>query len=319
MAKKIRYYYDAETCSFKKEKLTFASAFKKVTSYLTVSGVIACLMMAAFLYSDYDPRKLMLENENNRLRTEIGKYQEQFAILEASVDKLHKKDNDFYRSILSAEPITPGVWNGGTGGTANAELASQPQVLRDTEKRLARLNQKVDLQDESYKLLFGHLSENKDFLSHLPAIKPVGGRLISGFGMRMHPIQKIRKRHQGIDLEARTGTPVYATGDGTIKYAGRRSNGYGIYVDVDHGYGYTTKYAHLSKLKVKRGQKVKRGDVVGWSGNTGMSKGPHLHYEVLKDGQRINPIDYFYGDDDISPTEYLKLRKEAMVENQSMD
>lgn len=319
MAKKVRYYYDAETCSFKKEKWTFASAFKRFLSYLGISGLLASLMLAALLYVDYDPIKTRLLKENGRLKSEIGKYEEQFAVLEASVDDLHKKDNEFYRSILNADPISSGVWNGGIGGTANSELSSQPQVLRETEKRLARLSQKVNVQSESYSLLFGHLSENTDFLAHLPAIKPVPGRLISGFGMRMHPIQKIRKRHQGIDLQASTGTPVHATGDGVVKFSGRRANGYGIYVDLNHGYGYVTKYAHLSKLNVKKGQKIKRGDIIGWSGNTGLSKGPHLHYEVLKDGARINPIDYFYGDEDISPQEYLKLRKEAMVENQSMD
>ena len=318
MAKKIRYYYDAETCSFKKEKLTFASASKKVLSYLGISGLMASLMLAALVYSDYDPLKTSLKKENNRLKAEIGKLDDQFAMLEASVDKLHQKDNEFYRSILDVDPITDGSWKGGTGGTANAEL-SQPQVLRDIKQRTEILSKKVNVQGESYSVLFGHLSENKDFLAHLPAIRPVPGQVISGFGMRMHPIRKIRKRHQGIDLRASTGTQVYSTGDGVVKFAGRRANGYGIYVDVDHGYGYVTKYAHLSELKVKRGQKIKRGDIVGLSGNTGLSKGPHLHYEVLKEGSRINPIDYFYGDEDISPQQYLKLRKEAMVENESMD
>ncbi|RMG18067.1 MAG: M23 family metallopeptidase [Bacteroidetes bacterium] len=317
MAKKIRYYYDAETCSFKKEKLTFASAVKKALSYLTVSGVLACLLIAAFLYSGYDPQKVILENENKRLKSEIGKYEQQFSMLEKAVDELHKKDNEFYRSILNAEPIASGVWNGGTGGTANAELASQPDVLRETEKRLARLSQKVDLQGESYSLLFGHLSENEDFLSHVPSIKPVPGRLISGFGMRMHPIHHIRKRHTGIDLQASKGTPVYATGDGVIKFAGRKANGYGIHIDIDHGYEYVTKYAHLSKVLVKRGQSVKRGDIIGYSGNTGLSKGPHLHYEIIKGGIKIDPIDYFYAD--LTPEEFIKLREEAMVENTSMD
>lgn len=318
MAKKIRYYYDAETCSFKKEKLTFASACKKILSYLGISGLLASGLLAVLVYYDYDPYKTDLIKENNRLKAEIGKLDNQFATLEASVDELHQKDSEFYRSILNVEPISEGTWNGGTGGTANAEM-SQPQELRDIKQRTALLSQKVNVQGESYSVLFGHLSENKDFLAHLPAIRPVPGQVISGFGMRMHPIRKIRKRHQGIDLRASTGTPVHATGDGVIKFSGRRANGYGKYVDVDHGYGYVTKYAHLSKLNVKRGQKVKRGDIIGYSGNTGLSKGPHLHYEVLKDGSRINPIDYFYGDEDISPQEYLKLRKEAMVENESMD
>lgn len=317
MAKKIRYYYDAETCSFKKEKLTFASAVKKGFTYLGVSSVLASLMLFAFLQADYDPQKAFLENENQRLRAQITEYQDQFSELELAVNELHQKDNEFYRSILNVDPISSGVWNGGTGGTANAELASQPDVLRETEKRIARLSQKVNLQGESYSLLFGHLSDNEDFLSHVPSIKPVPGRLISGFGMRLHPIHKIRKRHTGLDLQASTGTPVYATGDGTIKFSGRKANGYGIHVDIDHGYGYVTKYAHLSKVTVKRGKKVKRGDIIGYSGNTGLSKGPHLHYEIIKDGRKIDPIDYFYAD--LTPEEFIKLRQEAMVENESMD
>lgn len=259
----------------------------------------------------------MLKNENQRLQSGVNKLGNELAQLESSVDQLHQKDSDFYRSILDMDEISNGVWNGGTGGAADIHSASQPEILREAEKRLARLSQKVQIQFNQYDVLYSELSSNEKRLQHTPAIKPVKGRLISGYGNRMHPILLKRRKHWGVDLQASTGTPVYATGDATVKFAGRRGNGYGIYIDLDHGYGYESKYAHLSKLNVKRGQHVKRGDVIGYSGNTGLSKGPHLHYEIIKDGKKIDPIDYFYAD--LTPEEFVKLRQAAAADNESMD
>ncbi|MEM6263010.1 MAG: M23 family metallopeptidase, partial [Bacteroidota bacterium] len=247
----------------------------------------------------------------------ISELNSELASLEQSVNQLHARDNSFYRSILDKDPISTGIWNGGTGGTANLENASDPEVLVEAEKTLDVLKHKIALQGKSFDVLVKTWAGRQNELAHIPAIKPVPGRLISGFGMRMHPIQLIRKMHTGIDMEARTGTKVHATGDGIVKFSGVKSNGYGIHIDVDHGFGYVTKYAHLSKLIVKQGQRVKRGEVIGLSGNTGLSKGPHLHYEIVKDGKKINPIDYFYKD--VDPQSYIKLRKEALVENESMD
>ncbi len=316
MAKKIRYYYDEDSCSYKELKASPTSFLKSMLSYLSISGLIACVMVAIFLFAYGDPKYALLESQNKKLAKKVKEYESGFTVLESKIDSLQSRDSELYRSILNADPISPGVWEGGSGGSA-IDYSSDPQILKEAERRLDKLKNKIRLQANSYSELLGRVFNMKDELNHIPAIKPVPGKLISGYGMRMHPIYKVRKRHTGIDLQASTGTPVYAAGDGVVKWAGIKANGYGVHIDIDHGYGYETKYAHLDKLAVRKGEKVKRGQVVGYSGNTGLSKGPHLHYEIIKDGIKINPIDYFMAD--INPEEYTKLKKEAAIENESMD
>ena len=319
MAKKIRYFYDDETCSFKEEKVTFTLVVRTIFSYLTVSGLLACLFVALIFFGWDDPKTAMLKRENDNLNVKVKEYKKQFSALEVKVNELHERDNTFYRSVMSSTPISDGEWNGGKGGSANSELYSHPETVRETEIRLDILNAKIATQSQSYDMLFDRLLEKRKELAHVPSIKPVReGRVISGYGMRIHPIHNLRKMHTGIDMEAAINTPVYATGDGKVVFAGVSRYGYGIHVDVDHGFGYETKYAHLSKLAVENGHTVKRGDIIGYSGNTGLSKGPHLHYEIVKDGKKIDPIDYFY-EEDLTPEEFVQLRKEAQVENESMD
>lgn len=318
MAKRIRYYYHEESCTFEPERITAKSVFKTVLSYVSVSGLLACVGLALYFFVYDDPKNALLKSQNASLTSKIKQLESQFSQLEHEVDALHQQDNNFYRSLLNNEKIDEGYWNGGIGGSAGFDRSAQPKVLRDAENRLDRLKNKVDIQNKSYGVLFSLLSENEDELRHTPAIKPVPGRIISGFGMRMHPIQGFRKMHTGLDMEASTGTPVHATGDGTVKLAGTSSGGYGRQVEINHGdFGYVTKYAHLSKITVKKGAKVKRGDVIGYSGNTGLSKGPHLHYEIIKKARKIDPIDYFYGDQ--TPEDYVKLREQAKVDQMSMD
>ncbi|MEM7368441.1 MAG: peptidoglycan DD-metalloendopeptidase family protein [Bacteroidota bacterium] len=319
MAKKIRYYYDEENCTFLPERVTVKSVFIKVTSFFLGSTLIACLLLATFFLMDYNPEEAALMKRNATLTTKIRDLEGQFAQLEQDVDNLHSQDNEFYRSLLNTDKIDDGYWKGGKGGSVQIEQGSQQdEVLRDAADRLERLNYKMDIQSKSYDVLFKLLKDKEEELKHIPAIKPVQGDIVSGFGMRMHPIHKIRKMHTGLDMRASTGTPVYAAGDGIVKLAGTSRGGYGKQIELDHGgYGYVTKYAHLSEILVTKGQKIERGDVIGLSGNTGLSKGPHLHYEIIKNGRRINPIDYFYGD--LTPQEYVKLRDEAKVENMSLD
>lgn len=318
MAKKIRYYYDSESCTFEEEQITVKSVFRKVLSYASVSGIIACLGLALYFFVYEDPKHAYLKSMNTKLESKIKEYDSKVASLEGEINLLHDKDNKFYRSLMNSDEIDDGYWDGGIGGSANINKSSQPEVLRNTEKRLDKLDNKIKIQNKSYDVLFSLLTEKEDELRHTPAIKPVPGKIISGFGMRMHPIHKFRKMHTGLDMQASTGTPVHASGDGIVKLSGTSRGGYGKQVEIDHGgYGYITKYAHLSKILVKKGQKIKRGDVIGYSGNTGLSKGPHLHYEIIKGTKKIDPIDYFYGDQ--TPDEYVKLREQAKQDSESLD
>ncbi|MDX2286798.1 MAG: M23 family metallopeptidase [Bacteroidia bacterium] len=317
MAKPVRYLYDEESCSFFPEQITLKTRIKSTLPYIGASLLLSALILAG-VFSIYDsPKEVLLRKQNQMLAAQIGLLEGQFAQLEEQVNGLHKQDNEFYRSLMQAEPMDNGEWQSGIGGAVGQDSLGV-DVLDDAKARIERLNNKIQLQNKSYEFLFTRLADNTEELRHTPAIKPVKGRIISGFGWRMHPIQNFRKLHTGIDMEAAMGTEVFAAADGVVKLADVSQGGYGLQVEIEHGsFGYVTKYAHLSQVKVRAGQRVKRGEVVGYSGSSGLSKGPHLHYEIIKRGEKINPIDYFYGDQ--TPQEYVQLRQDAEVENMSMD
>ncbi|MEO0585034.1 MAG: M23 family metallopeptidase [Bacteroidota bacterium] len=317
MAKRIRYYYDEISCTFKPEQVTPQKVFIDVAKYVGGALVLALLMIASLFFFYDNPKEAHLKSEIAQLEAKVNEQNVELAKIEKDVDQLHVQDNSFYRSLLGTKEIGEGFWNGGRGG-ANIEDPNKSPVLKEAEERLDRLTNKISIQNKSYATLYQELQSKAEELRHIPAIKPVPGQIISGFGMRMHPIHKIRRMHWGLDMQASRGTPIYAAGDGTVRLASVSRGGYGKQVEIDHGgYGYVTKYAHLSKIMVKRGQKVKRGDIIAYSGNTGLSKGPHLHYEIIRDNRKIDPIDYFYGD--LTPEQYVKLREEANVDNMSMD
>ena len=322
MSKKIHYYYDPEDCSFKEVRNSPLAFVRKFSSYLFFSCCFAAVGLYAYLYIFDDPKTAMLRNENKGLVGKIDENLVKISRLETALDQLHQRDNEFYRTLLNRDPIASGVWNGGVGGSADYQASTDPSNLQEAEKRIQLLEHKIQLQESSYNELFKEASKNQERLTHIPAIKPVPGKIVSTFGKRKHPIFKVVKMHYGLDFQARIGTPVYATGDGKVIKAGKSYGGYGYQIEIDHGFGFVTKYAHLKKdgIKVKKGQKVKRGDVIALTGNTGLSKGPHLHYEIIKDGnKKIDPIDYFYAN--MSPEQIVQLRREAeaVKDNESMD
>ncbi len=315
MAQK-NYYYDKETCTYKEEVITPKKITKKVLEYLSMGVIIGGVFFGASYSFLDDIKQKNLKEKNNQLVAQIEKVNAKLVNLEASVEDIHNRDNNFYRSILNTSPIDNGVWNGGTGGAVTPILAMQPTALRDAEAKLNNLTYKIELQNRSFEHLSKLLKENQEKLKRIPAIKPVPGVVISGFGVRVHPILHIRKEHTGLDFTAPIGTPVMATADGVVATA-TAGNGYGNQIEIDHGYGFVTKFAHLSEFKVKVGDVVKRGDLIALTGNTGLSSGPHLHYEIIKNGEKIDPVDYFY--QDLSPKEYEQFRKEAAAASQTMD
>lgn len=312
---RIKYYYDTETCSFEKATWDGKTIFRTTLSYLLVSGFIAGLVVFYLFYLHDNPVTSRLRARNAELETNIKKFDTIIAQLEQDLEGLHEQDEKVYRAILKADPLND-EWAGGTGGKV-AYKDLEPEALQETNDRLERILGKVNLQMSSYRALVNKAKENEDELQHMPSIRPIATDLISGFGYRHHPILKVRKFHTGLDFRAPVGTPIYATADGTVKHAGRGGNGYGIYLDIDHGFGYESKYAHLSKIAVDVGTRVKRGDIIAYSGNTGLSKGPHLHYEIKKDGEKIDPVDFFYSD--LKPEQYVSFKKMARQYNESMD
>jgi hypothetical protein len=312
---RIKYYYDTDTCSFQKAKLDRATLTRKFLSYALFAIFIASGVSVYMSYFYTNPQGKLLKDENNRLMMQLGKFEDVIASLETDLEDLHKQDGEVYRAILKAEPLDD-EWQVASGGAAD-DKALEPESIEETRHRLEQIDSRVKVQKESFRRLMGMLKNKEEELSHMPSIRPISAEVISGFGYRQHPILKVKKLHTGLDFSAPIGTPVYATADGVIGFVGRGTNGYGIQVDVNHGFGWETKFAHLSKVVVNEGQRVKRGDILAYSGNTGLSKGPHLHYEIKKNGKKIDPVDYFYSD--LTPEEYVAFKRQAQQYNESMD
>lgn len=317
MARRTRYYYDEDACGFKEEQITTGEIIKQALVITGASLVLSSLIVAGyFFFSNDDPRVIDLKEKNRILTTKFEEVNVNLGQLKDAIGVIYTDHNQL-RAQFAAPAITHEIWESGMGGAIAQSDPTNPEILRKTQQEIEALKHKIKVQNAEYQKSIDYMLENKEEMRHRPAIRPVNGGVLSGFGWRQHPILGFKKMHTGLDMVASVGTTVYAPGDGTVSFAGVKSNGYGMHIDLNHGYGYETKFGHLSKILVREGQKVKRGDIIGLTGNSGLSKGPHLHYEIAKDGGKINPIDYFYFD--ISADEYKKLREAAAVENQSMD
>ncbi len=255
----------------------------------------------------------------------------QYGLLNKKMDQIQNvlgniedRDNNIYRLYFEANPIPEETRKAGFGGInryKDLEGFDNSKLIMETTKRMDVLTKQLVVQSKSLDEIAELAKEKEDLLAAIPAIQPVKNedltRIASGYGWRTDPFTKVRKFHFGMDFTAPRGTPIYASGDGRIIRADNRSTGYGNHIRIDHGYGYTSLYAHLYKYNVRRGQKVKRGDVIGFVGSTGRSEAPHLHYEIFKDDEHINPINFYYGN--LSPEEFDEVLKKAQQENQSLD
>jgi len=292
----LRTRFRLNTETFQYEPVTFNwLTFKqqlRLSAILGFSlGALSLLLCFAFVGS---PKAIYLERQKSSYVRLVKDQISDAKKLEKDINKIHRNDNNFYRSILNAEAIDVGIWEAGTGGSTQ-DIPKDP-VLKESVSLLAKLKNKFSIQKNSFSSIMNVAVKKQEELMHTPAMRPLNTRVMSGFGYRMDPIHGGGHFHTGLDFDASMYTPIKATGGGTIITAGETASGwgYGIQVEIDHGYGYITKYAHLSKVKVRIGQKVNRGDVIGLSGNTGWSTGPHLHYEIIRNGVKVNPYDFFY-------------------------
>jgi len=238
--------------------------------------------------------------------------------------ELEKRDNDVYRAIFEANPIPDSVRAKAFEMKQEVEFVESlggNALVRSINNSLNNLSSRIRMQQASYKEVDELLKTKESILAHTPAIQPVANkdleRIASGFGYRIDPVYKTTKMHAGIDFTAPSGTPIYATADGTVSLAGNVGSGFGNHVIINHGYGYETLYGHMVRVKSRTGQKVKRGEVIGYVGSTGKSTGPHCHYEVHFRGSKIDPIYFFFND--ISPEQFDRLVKKAAASNQSFD
>ncbi|TLP74383.1 M23 family metallopeptidase [Maribacter sp. ACAM166] len=323
---KVKYYYDPDTLSYRKIEPEKSKRYRNIAFFVLGSFLFGLLSLILLLNTNLinTPRELSLAREakNYELRYELlNKKMEQ---IEEVLGNIEERDNNIYRLYFEANPIPDEQRRAGFGGInryKSLEGFNNSDMIVATTKRLDIIKKQMTIQSKSLDEITKLAEEKEKLLMSIPAIQPINNedltRMASGYGWRSDPFTKARKMHYGMDFTAPKGTPVYAAGDGKITRADNNSSGYGKHIRIEHGYGYLSLYAHLSQYNVKKGQKVKRGDLIGFVGSTGRSEAPHVHYEVWKDTDRINPINFYYGS--LSAEEFENMLKFANQENQSLD
>ena len=323
---KTKYYYDQKTLSYRKIEINKISRIRKALAFL-ISSMFFGIMVLLFLLNS---TIINTPTELSQAR-EIANYELQFDILNKKINQLNtvlqnieERDNNIYRVLFETNPIPYDIRRAGFGGInryKNLDGYESSELVIETNKKIDILTKQIVIQSKSLDEIERLANEKEKLLAAIPSIQPIKNndltRMASGFGFRTDPFTKSRRMHKGMDFTAPRGTPIYAASDGIVTRADSRSSGYGKHIRIDHGFGYMTLYAHLGKYNVRRNQKVKKGDIIGFVGNTGRSQAPHLHYEVIKDNKRLNPINFYYGD--LTPEEFEELLKIANQENQSLD
>lgn len=321
---KRNYKFNKKSLQFEEVKLTFKARLLKVLSVVATGSVFAAaVIFLAYTFID-SPKERMLKRENSFLTDYIAEMNARIDQHEAVIADLADRDDNIYRVVFEAEPVPSAIRKAGFGGAdryAKLEGYKNSDLIINMTKRLDMIHGQLVVQSESFDEVFDLARNKAQMLACIPAIQPVANkdlkRLSSYYGYRTDPIYKVRKFHPGIDFSAPTGTEIYATGDGIITEITRSRRGYGNKLEIDHGYGYTTMYAHIHDFKVRKGQKVKRGQLIATVGNTGKSTAPHLHYEIRKDDKRVNPIYYFFND--LTPEEYSRVLELSALPTQSLD
>jgi len=323
---KVKYYYDSENLAYRKIKTKKATKLGVVFLFLLASALFGFLSFVVLLNTPY------FETPKDRLQArEIDNLKLHYAILNKKIDELNtvadaleERDNNIYRTYFNTAPISDEERKAGfktKNRYAELEGFDNSELVKNTTQHVDILSKELAIQSKSLDEILKLAKAKDNLLSAIPAIQPVKNenlrRMASGFGYRSDPFTKARKMHEGMDFTAKTGTPIYATGDGVVARADNSASGFGNHIVIRHGYGYETLYAHLSKYKARAGQRVKRGDIIGYVGSTGRSEAPHLHYEVHKDNRVVNPLNFYYGN--ISAVEYVAISKLANQENQSLD
>jgi murein DD-endopeptidase MepM/ murein hydrolase activator NlpD len=322
--KKIKYFYNTNSLRYEKLETPLRVKLLRVFGFLAAAIVTAAIISFFAFRFIGSPNEKLLNLENERLQDKYHQLNDQVKATQEQMSELVKRDNEVYRAIFEANPIPD---------SARARALAQEQEIARVENMrssdlvnsiinsLNNLGHYISAQKKSYAEIDNLLKNKEQLLVSTPAIQPVSNkdltRVASGFGYRIDPIYKTVKLHAGLDFAAPQGTPIYATANGTVTVAGNTGNGYGNHVVINHGYGYETLYGHMVKVKARAGQQIKRGEVIGYVGSTGKSTGPHCHYEVHKNGQKIDPVYFFYND--LSPEQYDLLLKRAAAANQSFD
>ncbi|PTN08540.1 M23 family metallopeptidase [Mangrovibacterium marinum] len=321
---KAKYKFNPETLNYVKVEHNLKAKLSRLLLFFSVSLVMSIAMTVIFLQFYETPKTKMLKRENQRLETQYELMYKNLEDVDKVLTDLQERDDNLYRVIFEADPIPTSVRKAGFGGInkyAQLESLDNSELVIKTARKLDIISKQAYVQSKSYDELVKLALDKEKMLASIPAVMPVSNkdlkRTASGWGFRIDPVYKIRRFHYGMDFSAPIGTEIYSTGDGVVKAVKTSRSGYGRWVIIDHGFGYETLYGHMSKFNVKVGEKVKRGSVIGYVGNAGKSTGPHLHYEVHKNGKAVNPQFYYFKD--LTPEEYDRMVALSSNTGQSMD
>lgn len=322
--KKIKYFYNPNSLRYEKLETPLRVKLLRVLGFLSASLVTAVIIVsiAYRFFPSTNEKRLMQENES--LNDNYQVLDQKVKKLQSRLAELEKRDNEVYRTIFEANPLPDSARAREQQQIQELQMVlqmSKTQLTTSIVSNITNLESRMNRQDKSYNEIAGFIRNKEILLASTPAIQPVSNkdlnRVASGFGYRVDPVYKTVKFHAGLDFAAPQGTPIYATANGTVKVAGNLGNGYGNHVVINHGYGYETLYGHMFRINVRSGRRVKRGEILGYVGSTGKSTGPHLHYEVHKNGRPIDPVYFFYND--LSPEQFDRILKMAAASNQSLD
>lgn len=321
---KTKYKFNHETLSFDKIRLGLRQTFLRLFGYFIASLFLAGIYGFIFAFIFDSPQEKALKREIAQLTLQYELMNKEMENVEKVLLHLQETDDNLYRTIFETEPVASSFREGGIGGVNRYEELegfSNSELVIETARRLDRIRKKIYVQSESFDELIAYAREKEEMLSSIPAIQPVSNsdlkRTASGFGYRIHPIYKISKFHSGMDFTAPTGTDVYSTGNGVVREVKSARRELGNHIIIDHGFGYQTIYAHLDRFNVRVGQKVKRGDIIGFVGSTGLSTAPHLHYEVHVNGRPVDPAMYYFND--LTPEEYERMLEISSKSGQTFD
>lgn len=321
---RTKFIFNTKTLSYEKHIEPLGRRILKLVSVLSTSLVISVVTIFLVYRFVDSPKEKQLKREISNLELNYHLLDQRIDRINAVLKDLEDRDDNIYRAIFEAEPISDDMRQSGFAGVNRYDKLEGykfTELIKNITQKVDKLAKATVIQSKSYDDIWNLIQNQDKMLGSIPAIMPVKQKdlklMASGFGDRIDPIYKTTHFHAGMDFVADIGKPVYATGNGTIEFAGTDDSGYGIHVKVNHGFGYLTLYGHLSELKCVEGQKVKRGDLIGLVGSTGKSVGPHLHYEVHKGGVPVNPVNYYFSD--LTAEEYDKLIEQSSQPSQSFD
>lgn len=321
---KVKYRFNTKSLTYEKVKVTFKDRFWRFTSYLAIGLVFATgTIILAYKFLD-SPKEKMLRREIEALQLQYNLLDKKMDQAQVVLNDLQDRDDNIYRVIFESEPIPNSIRQAGFGGSDRYSVFDNfdnAQLLKNTTERLDIISKQLYIQSKSFDEVVKLAKNKEQMMMSIPAIMPINNKDLrrqpGGFGWRTHPIYKTPEFHPGMDFAAEQGTPIYATGDGVIETADANAQGYGNHVVINHGFGYQTLYGHMSKLAVRVGKKIKRGELVGYVGSTGLSTAPHIHYEVIKNGEKVNPINFYFND--LTPQQYQVMLEMSSKSSQSFD